>query len=141
MFTSFGYFEAREDDLAVFRGAARALRPGGRFLIDFLNERQVRAGLVAQEEVTGGPLTLRFSRRIEDMPAGPCVFKRVEAREPGSDRIDASFEERVRLYTVAEIDALLTEAGFALIGEPLGNVDGTLFDDDAERLVRVAAVR
>jgi SAM-dependent methyltransferase len=141
MFTSFGYFDDRADDLAIFRGVARALVPGGRFLVDYLNEARVRADLVAEEEVADGPLRLRFVRRIEDTPAGPCVFKRVEASEPESERVQAAFEERVRLYTCAEIDDLLAEAGFVPSGRPLGGVDGEPFDERAPRLVRLAAVR
>ena len=36
IFTSFGYFEADEDNEAVLRSAHAALRPGGTFLMDYL---------------------------------------------------------------------------------------------------------
>lgn len=141
MFTSFGYFDAREDDVAIFRGVARALVPGGRLLLDYLNEARVRANLVAEETLRDGPLQIRFRRRVEETPHGPCVFKQVEASEPGSRRVEASFEERVRLYDLGEIDALLVEAGLAPQGDPLGDVDGTPFGPGSPRLVRVATLR
>ena len=34
MFTSFGYFEERADDLRLMQGVARALLPGSRFVVD-----------------------------------------------------------------------------------------------------------
>ncbi|MFC1680023.1 class I SAM-dependent methyltransferase [Elusimicrobiota bacterium] len=37
LFTSFGYFRRQSDNLRVLKGVARALKPGGRFLIDVLN--------------------------------------------------------------------------------------------------------
>ena len=74
MFTSFGYFDSREDDLAVFQGVSRALLPGGRFLIDFLNPMKVREGLVEREAQDIGNFTLHITRRIEeDAPAARCV--------------------------------------------------------------------
>lgn len=37
LFTSFGYFRRQSDNLRVLRGVARALRPGGLFLMDVVN--------------------------------------------------------------------------------------------------------
>ena len=138
MFTSFGYFDERSDDLRIFRGVHRALIPGGRFVIDFLNEAQVRATLVAEEERHEETLRVTIRRRIEDTPAGAVVRKQVVARDGGSGRLITSFEERVRLYTADEVDALLRDADFELVGVPMGDVDGRPLTPDAPRLVRVA---
>ena len=138
MFTSFGYFDRREDDLAIFAGVHRALKPGSRFLLDFLNADQVRADLVESEERNDGTMEVSIQRRIADGPFGPCVFKRIQAKDAVSGRDLASFEERVRLYTADEVEALLTEAGFSLRGERMGNVDGDAFSATSPRFVRVA---
>ncbi|HCC47497.1 MAG TPA: hypothetical protein DEQ38_05185 [Elusimicrobia bacterium] len=42
LFTSFGYFQKFSDDLKTLKGAARALKPGGLFLIDIVNGAFVR---------------------------------------------------------------------------------------------------
>lgn len=42
LWTSFGYFPRYADDLKVLRGVARALKPGGRFLIDVRDLAEVR---------------------------------------------------------------------------------------------------
>lgn len=138
MFTSFGYFDRREDDLAIFRGVYRGLVPGGRFVIDFMNAEQVRAGLVANEERNDGTMRVRLERRIAEGPFGTCVFKRVDASDSVTGRPLASFEERVRLYTADEVDALLEEAGFSLRGERMGDVQGAPFNAESARYVRVA---
>ena len=63
MFTSFGYFETRDEDLAIFRGVHRALRPGGRFVLDFLNEANVRKTLVPHEMRSSPTLDVEMTRR------------------------------------------------------------------------------
>lgn len=42
MFTSFGYFRRSTDDLLTLKGIARALRPGGLFLIDLVHFEYVK---------------------------------------------------------------------------------------------------
>jgi SAM-dependent methyltransferase len=42
LFTSFGYFLKFSDDLRTLKGAARALKPGGLFLIDVINGDFIR---------------------------------------------------------------------------------------------------
>ncbi|MFI5360748.1 MAG: class I SAM-dependent methyltransferase [Elusimicrobiota bacterium] len=42
LWTSFGYFEKPSDDLKTLRGVARALKPGGLFLIDLADVRTIR---------------------------------------------------------------------------------------------------
>ena len=37
VFTAFGFFDSGSDDLLVLQGVARALKPGGQFLIDTIN--------------------------------------------------------------------------------------------------------
>ena len=138
MFTSFGYFDTPKDDVAIFSGAARALVRGGRFLVDFLNEEEVRAHLVASEQEDLGTVRVRIGRRIGETPYGPAVFKQVEACDRDTGVVQAEFEERVRLYTREEIDGLLTAAGLVPTGAPLGDVFGAPFGPDAPRLVRVA---
>jgi len=138
MFTSFGYFEERADDVRLMRSVARAVVPGGRFVVDYLNEVAVRSGLEPVTEVTIGDLDVRMERRIEeDGQAGPVVLKRVQATHRTTDAIEADYEERVRLYTADEVDALLAEVGFEPVGERLGGFDLSPFGPDAPRLLRV----
>lgn len=139
LFTSFGYFPRREDDLAVFQGAHRALVPGGRLVFDFLNEAQVRAELEPSSEALTERFRLELERWIvEDAPDGPRVHKRVRAFWRDTGLPATSFEEQVRLYAASEIDALLEEAGFRLVDEPLGDFDATPFEAGAMRYIRVA---
>lgn len=139
MFTSFGYFEDPEDDLRFLRGVRRALVPGGRLVLDYLNQAHVRANLVPQTEAQTGSLRLHMNRRIEESsPSGPCVLKHVCAVDARTGALSSEYEESVRLYTAEELDALLDEAGLEPVGERLGDLEGTPFDSASPRLVRVA---
>jgi SAM-dependent methyltransferase len=42
LFTSFGYFDNEKDDKKVFQSVYDALKPGGFFVLDYLNEEFVR---------------------------------------------------------------------------------------------------
>lgn len=139
MFTSIGYTRSPRDDYDTFCGVARALKRGGHYLLDFLNEAQVRANLVAEDEKSIDTLRVTFRRRIaEHTTGGPMVIKDVEAVDARSGRVETSFQERVRLYTREDIDRLLRDAGLEPEGEPLGDVFGAPFSESAERLVRIA---
>ena len=74
----------------------------------------------------------------EDAPEGPVVRKHLVARDAGSGQLVAEFDERVRLYMPAEVDALLVEADLELVGDRMGHVDGRPLTDDAPRYVRIA---
>jgi SAM-dependent methyltransferase len=138
LFTSLGYFETRQDDVLVLKGVHAALTPGGRFLLDYLHADEVRGSLVPEEVLDVPGLTATVTRRIDGGADGQRVVKTVEARASGTDRVEASYSEWVRLYEPDELDALLREAGLEPEGERYGDLDGRAFTPTAPRCVRVA---
>jgi SAM-dependent methyltransferase len=139
LFTSFGYFDTREDDLSVLQGVHRALVPGARFLLDFLNAEQIRAGLEPASETQTDRFRLQIERWIdEDGAGGPRVHKRVRAAWRDTGLPATTFEEQVRLYTAHEIDELLEEAGFGLVEEAYGGFEREPFQPASARYIRVA---
>jgi SAM-dependent methyltransferase len=103
LFTSFGYFERDEEHAGALREMAGTLRPGGWFVIDFLNPSEVRAGLVPREQVPvlGGEVDV--TRSVS--PDGHYVCKSIVTPD------GRKFVERVRLFEPAEISAMLGDAG------------------------------
>jgi SAM-dependent methyltransferase len=103
LFTSFGYFERDAEHAAALGEMVATLRPGGWFVIDFLNAPSVRARLVPRETLRLNGTDVNVTRSVS--PDGRYVRKTIES---GNGR---RFTERVRLFGVEEIEAMLASAG------------------------------
>ena len=108
-FTSFGYFAEPEEDAQVLTEIRRILQPGGCFALDFLNAERVRSGLVSEDERRVGDRRVIQKRRLE--AGGTVVVKEILILCPGRREPEATHYERVRLYSPAELDGLLRQAG------------------------------
>lgn len=133
IFTSFGYFESDDDNRAVLDAAYRALRPGGAFLMDYLNRDRVVAGLVPDDERRTGEWHVRNQRRIT--PDGRRVEKTTTVTD-GRGRT-RRFLESVRMYSEPEMRRMLHDAGFAE-ARAYGSFAGEPFGPESERLILLA---
>jgi SAM-dependent methyltransferase len=130
LFTSFGYFRDDAENRLVVRQVAEALRPGGRFVLDYLNADHVRRTLRGgTEELDGAATDVRVRRRFTE--EGRYVVKEIEL---GAE--NRSFQERVRLFSPAELEGLLAEAGFRT-DATFGDYEGAPLDDRASRTILV----
>lgn len=116
LFTSFGYFDDDRDHERVLAEVARVLRPGGRFVLDFLNAPQVKASLVARDERTHELGVVVQERSLSG--DGRHVIKTIHLTGEGR-----SFMERVRLFDRAELEAMLARAGL-VVQDVFGDYDG-----------------
>lgn len=131
LFTSFGYFRSDKEHGAVMHQVAEVLAPDGRFVIDYLNADQVRRTLrQGSEQVEQGDASARVKRRFSE--EGLYVVKEIELRAE-----NRSFQERVRLFTPAELEGLLTASGLEVIGR-YGDYDGGPLGVDTPRTILVA---
>ena len=137
LFTSFGYFLSDDEHRRVVYQVAAALAPGGHFVLDYLNaelvRRTVQRSADAERRSGAGErrTEVRVTRRIGQ--GGRFVIKEIELRDEGR-----RFEERVRLYSVDELAALLTDSGLRVVAR-FGDYDGTSLEPDAPRVILVAA--
>ena len=129
LFSSFGYFEERED-LAVLAAAARALRRGGRLVLDVMNPAVVRSTLVPESESEREGL--RIAERRSLSAGGRRVEKEVRVTAP--DGRERAWRESVRLYEPRELDALLAATGFALERRD-GGFGGEGYGSDSPRQI------
>lgn len=129
-FTSFGYFQEEDDNLAVIEEMARVLQPGGRFLIDLMNPHNAS---------TPDPSTLREegSFEIAEERWFSQENRRVEKRIRLLDRTTGrkrEYMESVRVYLQDEITSIL--AGRELkVEQVCGDFEGSAFATDSPRLV------
>jgi ubiquinone/menaquinone biosynthesis C-methylase UbiE len=134
LFTSFGYFETDEENWQVLREVARVLKPGGRFVLDFLNAARVRADLRPHSErVLPSGLRVVETRRV-DAERGRVV-KSVEIRQDSAALRD--WVESVRLYTLADLEAALSAAGLS-VQKTAGDFDSSPHADHSPRLIVTA---
>jgi SAM-dependent methyltransferase len=134
IFTSFGYFDNDADHLRTLVNAAKGLRPGGKLLIDYFNSVWVRENLVPQTTQTIDGIDFRWEKRVDDQKVFKKVFFEAEGRA-------WYFEEKVRLFTLADFEQLLTHAGFTLT-DVIGGYDGSAFDPHtSKRLILTATVQ
>lgn len=106
LFTSFGYFADDGENERVLREIARVVKPGGRFVIDYLNHATVKRGLVPQSERMEEGVLIRERRWIED----GFVKKEIEVEDDTGKR---RYLERVKLYTREQMEAMMAAAGLA----------------------------
>ena len=134
-FTSFGYFPSVAEDRSVIRGVRRVLRRGGTFMLDFFNADRVRETLVPRDERRIGDRRVVQTREI----VGDTVIKHIRVFDEGTTAGgERRFEERVRLYGAAELDAMLAAEGLRVDGR-YGDYAGAPVDAAAERLILVGA--
>lgn len=134
LFTSFGYFEQDHENQAVFQSVYRALRPGGQFLIDYMNRDYVLAHLVPEDERILADRHIRNlrcltpdCRRVEKttivtIGGGQTTADGAGGASGGPRRRE--FHESVRLYSHDEMVDMLRAVGFVDVTS-WGALDGT----------------
>ncbi|MHB0896318.1 MAG: class I SAM-dependent methyltransferase [Spirochaetales bacterium] len=134
LFTSFGYFATREDDILMLGNCAKNLAPGGCLILETIGKETAARDFVAREDFSraGWNVTTEYSV-VGDWEG---EMNRWIARN-ATTCVDRSFV--LRLYSGYEMKQALREAGFAS-SEIFGGLDGRRYDEKAESLVAIARV-
>jgi ubiquinone/menaquinone biosynthesis C-methylase UbiE len=131
LFTSFGYFQADRDNQAVLEAAHTSLKPGGIFLLDYLNRDHLIENLIPRDEK---PLP---DGRVHNVRCLTDQCRRVEKTttyiKNGNKR---QFRESVRLYSQPEMMRRFRAAGFVKVCS-YGTFRGDEFTKDSRRLILV----
>ncbi|UZT97615.1 methyltransferase domain-containing protein [Chryseobacterium fluminis] len=105
LFTSFGYFDNENDDQKVFQSVYEALKPGGYFVLDYLNEAYVRHHLIPESTVRRGDIDFRILKKIE----GRHIIKDIRFEDGGRP---FHFFEKVKLHSPEAINSYASDCGF-----------------------------
>lgn len=131
LFTSFGYFESDEENGRVIHEINRLLKPGGKFIIDFLNAAFVQERLVPESHRAEYGLDIYESRRIEN----GFVKKKIRIVEAGSK--EREYDEQVKLYGLTKMENFIRETGLR-IDKVYGSYDATPYEEHSSpRLIIV----
>ncbi|MCC6458876.1 MAG: class I SAM-dependent methyltransferase [Saprospiraceae bacterium] len=107
MFTSFGYFQSDKDHFNTLKNIQQGLNSKGVFFLDFFNAQSVRENMVRHEVKFLGGVEFQVTKTIRK----DHVFKRVEFEAGGRHFV---FHERVRLFELADFQALFKAAGLRI---------------------------
>lgn len=131
LFTSYGYFHNKADDMRVMQSVHDALAPGGYFIMDYLNAKRVVAQLVQSEQIVRNGIQFKIERRVERN----MVTKHIEVVDGSATHF---YKEEVDLLTESDLTELMEDAGFTVIGLYGDYALGPYSLDQSERLVILA---
>lgn len=130
LFTSFGYFENKEDDLDVLRRVKSALLPEGVFVLDYLNSKNVEF----------------VENRVEEKEIGTTKFFTKKSRANGFiikdiNLIDgdqnATYQEKVRLICTEQFEEYFHLTGLKIL-DRFGSYDLEGYSEkESSRLIYV----
>jgi len=127
LFTAFGYFPDDAENEDVISGIAASLRPGGWYMLDYLNPCFVKRTLIPRSTREIGDAHVIEERRI----SGNRVEKRITVSRDGTP---VEYHESVRLFTADEIVTMFKQNGF----EPAaiyGSYSGDSFSENSSRCI------
>jgi SAM-dependent methyltransferase len=131
-FTSFGYFTDDADNQEVFLSIAKALKPGGKFLIDYMNPHHVVEGLVKRDEkeLSEGVYVIQ-DRWIDE--TARRINKEITLIRDGRE---STYRESVRMYNHREMKGMLLTAGLKLT-ETYGDFASSEYTQDSPRMILI----
>ena len=135
LFTSFGYFEDPRDDQRVVDNIYASLRPGGVLVMQLMSKEVLARIFRPRDWYEQDGLLVLEERKVRQS------WSWIESRWTLiSDRRRVDLDLSHRLYSASELTFLLRERGF---GEAVayGDLDGSPYDEKADRLVVVACKR
>jgi len=132
MFTSFGYFDDRQDDMTVLQNMFTSLQPGGACLIEVLGKE--RLAKILQPTIStvlpGGTLMVERHEIFDDWTRVRnewLVIRKGQVK---------SFKFHHTIYSGLELRDRMERAGFVDVTLH-GNLDGDEYGPNAERLIAI----
>lgn len=134
LFSSFGYFEDRNDDLQVLRNLHESLKPGGKLLMEMLGKEPL-CRVFRERLWHHRPGTEEYLLQETSVRSGwDWIENRWILIRGGDHKV---FTFGMRVWSGAELSGALREVGFSQV-ELYGSLEGTPYDNTAQRLVAVA---
>ncbi len=132
MFTSFGYFNDKNEDEEVLANILASLKPGGVFLIDVIGKEIIAKNFQGNtcDIMPDGTRLVQHHKIFDNWTRIRNEWLLIR-----KGRVQ-SFKFHHTVYSGLELMDLMQRAGFAQI-TLYGNLDGDVYDHNAERLIAV----
>lgn len=135
IFSSWGYLESEDEDQKVLEAVARALKPGGSFLLETAH-RDWMIRHFQPHAWSEGVGVLVLEDRIFDLLSGRLLSTWTAIYNDGRRR---QWQVNTRHYSAAELRRMLESAGFT-ISQSFGGYDGAPLTLESPRLILVASL-
>jgi len=130
LFTSFGYFTNRNDNIKVLSSVHKMLNKEGCFVIDFLNVAKIIDSLIEKECKRVEGLDFSIERRVEN----GMIIKEIRFEDAG---VQFQFTEKVQAFCLNDFKSMLSESGFIIKGI-FGDYNMNVFDEElSDRLILI----
>lgn len=131
LFTSFGYFDIRNQHLEAVKNMALALKPNGVLVLDFMNAHKVHRGLVEDEVIDSENVSFRVKRYVKDEKIVKEIFVKEEEKE-------FRYFEKVALLTLQDFEDLFKQAKLKVI-KTFGDFNLNPYSEEqSDRLILMA---
>ncbi|WBX72597.1 methyltransferase domain-containing protein [Tenacibaculum pacificus] len=107
LFTSFGYFDDDNEDIAILKSIKNGLKEDGVFVLDFLNVEKVKNSLVTSEIKTVDNIEFNIKREIKD----GFILKHISFI---ADKKQHNYTEQVKFLTLDKMQIYFKKAGLNL---------------------------
>ena len=125
LFTSFGYFENKDDEQKAINAMAENLKSDGILIIDFMNIKKIIANLISSEKKTIDSITFNIKRSVQNNH----IIKDIEIID---DNETQHFQEKVKAITLADFSTFVSNVGLNIIdifgNYKLDDFDATISD-------------
>ena len=125
LFTSFGYFENKDDEQKAINAMVENLKSDGVLIIDFMNIKKIIANLISSEKKTIDGITFNIKRSVQNNH----IIKDIEIID---DNETQHFQEKVKAITLADFSAFVSNVGLNIIdifgNYKLDDFDATISD-------------
>jgi SAM-dependent methyltransferase len=133
LFTSFGYFDHRYDNINALKAMAFALKPTGILLLDYLNAGIIGKGNNTTDSIQSGKVKFTVSRSIED----EWVIKHIRVNDGDQEM---NFKEKVRLLSLNDFEEMFAQVGLC-IQNIFGDYDLSPFNPLISKRLIISAVK
>jgi len=133
VFTAFGFFDSESDDLLVLQGVARALKPGGQFLIDTINREYAIQSQQSQSWNIDNGIVILEERFFDFFKSRLEIIHQLVDNKGQKRKLESSF----RLYTLREMLDMFSHSGMTLT-DVYGDFDGSQYTAKSPRMILVA---
>lgn len=131
LFTSFGYFDIRNQHLEAVKNMALALKPNGVLVLDFMNAYKVHRGLVKDEVINAENVSFQVKRYVKDEKIVKEIFVKEEEKE-------FRYFEKVALLTLQDFEDLFKQAKLKVI-KTFGDFNLNPYSEEqSDRLILMA---